>query len=137
MKQVLGSKLSYMAKYWLDASEGNKFLWVWFIPLREVVIVLEEEWKRGSSTSYTVKWWDIKGLEELLSEYWVGAYRYKGYKLNKMDAIERNCAEEELEEAREWWKIRKKYVRAEELDDKERSLYIKGIRKGYYLLPCF
>ncbi len=137
MKEVLGFKLSRLAKYWLDASEKDKFLWVWFIPMKEVVLVLEERRKQDENPTYTVKWWDIKDLEELLSEYWAGAYRYKGYKLVRMDAIERNYDKTEIEEAKRWWEIRKKYSKAEELTSQEWELYTRGIRKGYFLLPCF
>jgi hypothetical protein len=139
MRQILGIKLSQRAKFWLDSSEGDKFISVWFVVIGDVVAVIEEKWRRGeaSNSNYEVKWWDVKELEELLSEYWSGAYRYKGYKLNRMDAVEKNWAKEELEEAKKWWKIRKKYAKAEELNPEELDFYRRGVKNGYYLVAPF
>ncbi len=139
MNRLLGVKLSSKGKYWLDAGEkGNKFLWVFFVPIdEEVVAVVEERFNRDEASTYSVKWWDMKDLEKLLSEYWRGANRFKGYKLNKMEAIERNWTEKELKEVKRWWEIRRKHAKAEELTPQEWELYTRGIRKGFYLLLGF
>jgi hypothetical protein len=63
MRQELGFRLSRQAKFWLDAGERDgRFLWVWFVPIGDVVAVVEETWERGGQPRYEVKWW---ALEEL------------------------------------------------------------------------
>ncbi len=137
MKQVLGFRLSRQAKFWLDAGDRDgKFLWVWFVPIGDVVVVVEETWKRGGQPSYKVKWWDIEELEQLLSENYSGAHSYKGYKLEKMAAVIENWTEDEKQKGKEFWELHRMYARGEQSEELLKA-YNKGIRKGYYLLPCF
>ena len=132
MRKDLGFRLSRQAKFWLDASSGDRFLWVWFVPIGDVVAVVEEAWKRGKKPSYKVRWWSIEELEELLSEVYAGAYSFRGYKINRADAVIENWTDEEKEQFKKWYEIRRRLMSGEQSEELLKA-YNDGIRKGYYL----
>jgi len=136
MKQALGFRLCRQAKFWLDAGERDgKFLWVWLVPIGDVVAVVEETWRKGGQSSYKVLWWSIEELEEFLSEAYSGAYAYRGYKIKRVDALVENWTEDEKLKAKEWLEIRHKVARGEYSEELLKA-YNNGIRKGYNL-ACF
>jgi len=135
MKQELGFKLSRQAKFWLDAGDRNgRFLWVWFVPIGDVVAVVEETWERGGQSSYEVKWWALEELEEFLDEDYCGAYSFKGYKIKRVAAVVENWTKEELKKAKKWWQIRRRLEKGEKSEELFKAFY-DGIKKGYYLIP--
>jgi len=138
-------ELKKRALFWLDAGDGSKFIWLIFVPDGDRIVVIEERQRHGKGRKrYRIFQWSKEDLEKLLSEYWAGATRVKGYNLEKMGVFEENLPKDWVEKCKEWWATKKVLCDArfkegkEILEDPELSklyynIYLKGIKEGYYL----
>jgi hypothetical protein len=138
-------KLKKRALFWLDAGEGHEFIWLIFVPDGDRVVVIEERHRRANGRKrYRIFQWSKEDLETLLSEYWAGAIRFKGYNLENMGVFEENLPKDWVERCKEWWETRRLLYDARLKDGKEilqdpdlsklyHNIYLKGIRGGYYL----
>ncbi len=115
------------AKFWASAKGKDKFIWLWFIPSAEELLVVEEKWRRGEKSEFNLYVYPIEKLPDLLEDYWRGARCFDRWELENLTYVKHNWTKEELEEAEEWWRKRK------ELREAEDKRFIEGVRKGYYL----
>jgi hypothetical protein len=120
-------KLVPKARFWASAYGGDKFIWLWFIQYGDELIVVEEKWRRGEKSEFTLYTYPIEMLFDLLEDYWRGARTFDKWELENLHYVELNWTVEELKEAEKWWRKRKEL---REVGDKR---FIDGIRKGYYL----
>jgi hypothetical protein len=137
-------ELKNRAMFWLYAGEGYEFIWLFFVPEGDKVVVVEERYRdlKGEK-QYRVFQWSKEELEKLLSEYWAGAIRFEGYNLENMGVFEENLPKEWVEKCQQWWETKKVLCDAQFkegkdiLQDPELSKlyhnYTKGIKEGYYL----
>jgi hypothetical protein len=142
-KEVL--ELKKRALFWLYAGEGHEFIWLIFVPDGDEVVVIEEKHRHVNGRKrHRILQWTKEDLEDLLSEYWAGAIRIKGYNLENMGLFKENLSKDWVEKCKEWWETRKLLYDAqfkegkEILEDPELSklycnIYLKGIKEGYYL----
>jgi hypothetical protein len=126
MKQN-AEKLITKAKFWASAYGFDKFIWLWFIPDNDKLIVVEEKWRRGEKSEFSLYTYPIDMLFDFLEDYWRGARSFDKWELETLQYIKPKWSKEELKEAKEWWKLR------DELRKTGDKRFIEGIRKGYYL----
>ncbi|MFZ8784760.1 hypothetical protein [Thermocrinis sp.] len=142
-KDVL--ELKKRAMFWLYAGEGAVFIWLLFVPNGDEVVVIEERHRHVKGRKkYRVFQWAKEDLAEILSEYWAGAVRFKGYRLENMGVFEENLPKDWIEKCKKWWETKevlqnarfkegKDLLQDSELSKLYHNIYLKGIKEGYYL----
>jgi hypothetical protein len=138
-------ELKKRALFWLNAGEGSEFIWLIFVPDGDRIVVIEERQRHVKGRKrYRIFQWSKEDLENLLSEYWAGATRVKGYNLENMGVFEENPPKDWVEKCKEWWETRQVLYDAQFKEGKEiledpdlsrlyHNIYLKGIKEGYYL----